>query len=256
MIERQVSMNSERSALITTHLLTCRTAVQAIRSSQRNLTRKQENEIKALQSLSFIGHKLWEEAVKHSHDYIKSASTFHNAESGIYAISRKFLAEPQVSPPRFIGPNLRCDCPISISFPGQCSHDIAYRNGAFVKEAWSERYHQLELLETSTTTCRQVANPLATKGGENQLYDVDGSDSGIEGRSGDHVSGDERSASCEEHELSVQPGSRTLTHSFVTETMKNIGNNIFKHPKSEMLLGMVIKVNELAMKGDVTTKTL
>jgi hypothetical protein len=265
MIERQVDLNSERSVLIMSYHLKCKTSIEAILSkSKRNPTRKEANEIQALRSLGRTGHELWAQAVAVSAEYSKAPSSIHGVESGINAITRKGLADRQVSPPRYIGPNLRCDCDISVAFPAQCGHDIANCDGAFVKEKWSERYHQGEELETSRITCHQVANPLEKEGegmplekeGEGmRAFDID--DEGeLYGDDSDIEVGLSQSNLQEEQELRVQTGTRSLTHGFVTETMKIVGNNIFKHPKKEMLLGMVIKINELTLQGFVTTKTL
>jgi hypothetical protein len=113
------------------------------------LNPEQENEVTPILSLNQDGYSLWRNAVTVSKNYYKKTTS----ETGVNTLWRKGLLNTQESDPRCIGPNCRCDCVISISFPGQCGHDIANHDGDFVKERWSKRYYRLEELETSSVTC-------------------------------------------------------------------------------------------------------
>jgi hypothetical protein len=253
MIIRQVDINTERSALITIYNCQVRSQVRKIENDAKgSLNPEQQNEIAAILSLNQDGYKLWRSAVIESKNYYKQTTS----EAGVNTLWRKELLHTQDAP-RCIGPNRRCDCVISISFPGQCSHDIANHDGNFVKERWSERYYRLEKLETSSVTCmqveaeesdeqaRQVANPLAQAVEEhNSIVDL-----------GEGPFDLDEVPFHEEQEIPVQIG-RELNYGFVVETSKLVGTNIFNHPQKDLLLGMLLKVNELALGGTVSSKTL
>jgi hypothetical protein len=268
MIGRQVDINSERSVLITQYHLKCKTDVQVIISQAKgHPTFEQQNEIHAIRSLNQDGYSLWKTAIKVSEDYDKLPSTEHAPETGINAIWRKGLVNCQQNGPRYIGPNCRCDCDISIAYPGQCGHDITNNDGYFIKERWSQRYYQQEHLETSSVTSlqfgaerKQVSKPLLQAEEQDDVVDVDGEHDvvvfdGDGGQTFDQA-GDGGRKCDEEQERIVPIEKGKIKFAFVMETAKKVATNIFAHPKKELLMGMMLKLNELALKGSVTDKSL
>jgi hypothetical protein len=206
--------------------LSSQTLVQVVESAAKGgLNREQQNEITVILSLNQDEYSLWRKAVTVSKNYYKKTTS----ETGVNTLWRKGLLKTQESDPRCIGLNRRCDCVISISFPGQCGHDIANHDGYFVKERWSERYYRLEKLETSRVACiqveaeesdeqaHQVAKPLAQVVEEhNSVVDLDG-----------------EGTFDEEQEIPVQSGKEKLNYHFVMETAKTVATSIFNHPQKK-----------------------
>jgi hypothetical protein len=253
MIERQIDINAEKNSTISQYHLQCKTDARLIESKAgNNLSRELKNEIAALSGLNKDGYSLWKKAAADYKNYEKRLSTEHSVGSGIQGVWRKCLEHPQKNGPRYVGPNQRCNCDTSIAFPGQCSHDIAFLDGDFVKERWSERYHQQEQLESSRFTCMQEVGELPETETAILPMVMGADDNGDGSRTSEPVVRGSIPIKDVNKERSKERAK--LTYAFILEVCKSAASNIFKHSKSESLLGMIIKVNELATQGSIVSE--